>query len=56
MLKITFYHTLYKEDVTMICGDIQFHYTDHAYVTFASMGSGYLVDAKHIKNITSIED
>ena len=55
-LKITYYHTLYKRDVTEICGEVKFHYTDHVYVTFASGGHGYLVDAKYIKAIEPIED
>lgn len=55
--KITYYHTLYKREVTeIVCGAIEFHYTDHAYVTFASMGHGCMVDAKYIRKIELLED
>lgn len=56
-MKIIFYHTLYKRDVEyMVFGNIEFHYEDHAYVTFKSGGHGYMVDAKYIKRIEPIED
>lgn len=54
--KITYYHTLYKKDITcIVCGAVEFHYTDHAYVTFKSGGHGYLVDTQYIKKIEPIE-
>ena len=54
--KITYYHTLYKRDVTLItCGKINFHFTDHAFVTFKSGGHGYLVDTQYIKCIEPME-
>ena len=56
-MKITYYHTLYKKDVTaIVCGSIEFHYTDHAYITFKSGGHGYLVDAQYIKSIAPLND
>ena len=55
--KITYYHTLYKRDVTdIVCGEIQFHHTDHTYVTFKSAGHGVLVDAQYIKSIEPMDD
>ncbi len=55
--RITFYHTLYKRDVTTIAGGaIEFHYTDHAYITFKSGGHEYLVDAQYVKKIEPVED
>lgn len=54
--KITFYHTLYKKDITMIAtGTIQFRYTNHTYATFKSGGRGYIVDAQYIKKIELME-
>lgn len=55
--KITYYHTLCGRYVTNnICGPVEFHYTDHSYVTFSSGGHGYMVDAKYIKEIAPIDD
>ena len=56
MFKITYYHGGFKKEVTDIgCGAVEFHYTDHAYVTFKSGGRGYIVDAKHIRKIEPID-
>lgn len=57
MFKITYYHTLYKKEVTdIVCGSIDFRYTDHAVVIYHSGGHGHIVDTKYIKKIEPLED
>lgn len=53
-MKITYYHTLYKQNVTaLVAGDITFK---DGYVYFHSFGSGYAIEAKYIVSITREEN
>lgn len=52
--KITYYHTLYKRDVTeLVTGKIEFH-QDH--ITFSCMGHGQAVRYEYIKSIEPQEE
>lgn len=53
MMKIVYYHTLYKKVITqLVCGDIEFkHIGNDDVVVFKSGGHGYLVNTKYIKRI-----
>ena len=52
--KITYYHTLYKRDVTeIVTGRIDFH-QDH--ITFFCMGHGQAVRYEYIKSIEPLDE
>lgn len=54
MLKITYYHTLYKRDVTdIVCGGIEFK---NGYVVFSSSGHKYAVGLVYVKAIEPLEN
>lgn len=57
-MKITYYHTLYKEDVTnIVAKDIKFKVENNeTYVYFASSGYGKRINAKYVIKIEAIED
>lgn len=50
-MKITFYHTLYKKEVTWICDDITFKEDK---IIFVANGKRYSVEIEHIKKIEAI--
>lgn len=53
-MKITYYHTLYKKNVTaLVAGDISFK---DGYVHFASFGRRYAIEAQYIVSITREEN
>ena len=52
-MKVTYYSTLYKEDITRtVFGPIEFK---DGYIVFASNGSRYAVDFKDIRKIEATE-
>lgn len=54
MIKITYFHTLYKKNVTSIVfGDIEFK---DGQVYFSASGHRYAVLVEHIVSIQKIED
>ena len=52
--KITYYHTLYKRDVTeIVTGRIDFH---QYHITFFCMGHGQAVRYEYIKSIEPLDE
>ena len=57
-MKITYYHTLYNQNVTdIVAKDIQFKVEDNeTYVYFAASGHGKRINAKYVVKIEAIEE
>ena len=57
MVKITYYYTLYKREITrIVAGDIAFKTTEsNSYVIFHSGGHGYQIETKYIRKIEPLE-
>jgi hypothetical protein len=53
-MKVTYYSTLYKRDVTVIV--LETVVFDEGMIKFASGGHKYAVDLKYVKKIESLED
>ena len=57
-MKITYYHTLYKKNVTeIVAHDIQFkNESGETYVYFAASGHRYRVNAKYVVKVEADEE
>lgn len=52
-VELTYFHTLYKTDVTcLVCGGITF---EDGFAFFASSGHRYRIKAEHVRSINAVE-
>jgi len=55
MAKITYYHTLYKREVTELVRNGEFEFKDGR-VVFNSFGHGVAIEFEYVRKIELIED
>lgn len=53
-IKLTYYHTMYQKDVTVIVDKIKFD--EDGYARFAHMGHKEAVEIKYIRKVIGMEE